>query len=182
MPKTAKTKPAKVTLPKIPSQLIRIALKDLEKAERTPKTRINMGTWYDTNGSCTVCLAGSVMANTLKEQSELVKAKKRIEYPSFYNDGSEFNLYPDLYRSNSSQLFAINNLREGTLDDAARRLGLSYSAEFVAASKQIKEQPFWRERSNECGDTWYIPQYRSNRARFKSAMRKMASIFEKHGL
>ena len=54
------------TLPDKPSELIRIALKDLEACELDPKYQINMNSWHATiDGKCAVCLAGAVMARTL---------------------------------------------------------------------------------------------------------------------
>lgn len=52
-------------LPRKPSRLIRIALKDLAARERDPKYRIEMGTWHQAPNSyqpsCRVCFAGAVM-------------------------------------------------------------------------------------------------------------------------
>jgi hypothetical protein len=45
---------SKVKLPKKPSALLRLALADLEKAEKSPRVKINMGEWHETNGHCTV--------------------------------------------------------------------------------------------------------------------------------
>ncbi len=52
--------------PKRMSEAIRMALLDLEAAERLPKYRINMTAWHEPagDGVCEVCLAGSVMALT----------------------------------------------------------------------------------------------------------------------
>lgn len=65
------TKPRK-TLPRTPSKLIRLALRDLSKIEKDPRYTINMSVFHTPkfNGEleniCQVCLAGAVMANTLK--------------------------------------------------------------------------------------------------------------------
>ncbi len=54
-------------LPKKPSALITVALDDLRKVEHSPKYTVGMGTWHTPHGKkCTVCLAGAVMAKTLK--------------------------------------------------------------------------------------------------------------------
>ncbi len=58
--------PAK--LPDKPSELIRVALADLEKCEKDPGYKIEMDVWHEPRsegGKCEVCLAGSVMAKTL---------------------------------------------------------------------------------------------------------------------
>lgn len=71
---------ASCRLPKKPSELILLALRDLAKAEQTEGYSIDMGTWHeaadlpiydpetcavDKGGVCRVCLAGSVMAFSL---------------------------------------------------------------------------------------------------------------------
>ena len=55
-------------LPNKPSELIHLALEDLEKAERSPKYKINMDDWHSPISStrCEVCLAGAVMAGTME--------------------------------------------------------------------------------------------------------------------
>lgn len=57
-------------LPDKPSELIRVALADLRKVEAMPDVyKIDMGDWHavdDDSNHCFVCLAGSVMAQTLK--------------------------------------------------------------------------------------------------------------------
>lgn len=60
---SAKQKVAK--LPEKPSALIRLAVRDLEKAERARNYKVDMGTWHTPNGKCRVCFAGAVMAGTL---------------------------------------------------------------------------------------------------------------------
>lgn len=55
-------------LPDKPSELIRLALADLEKAEESRAYSVDMGMWHgydEISGKCTVCLAGAVMAGTL---------------------------------------------------------------------------------------------------------------------
>lgn len=59
-------------LPSIPSQLIRLAIKDLKLVEQDNNYEVNMGYWHSgTNNreQCQVCLAGSVMAKTLETPS-----------------------------------------------------------------------------------------------------------------
>lgn len=67
-------------LPDKPSELIRLAVKDLTICEQMPETyKINMGDWHDRmygDNKCHVCLAGSVMAQTLGANPN------RIIYPS----------------------------------------------------------------------------------------------------
>lgn len=59
------SKKAPTKLPDKPSALIRLALKDLEKCERSRKYKINMSVWHEPNGKCSVCMAGAIMAQRL---------------------------------------------------------------------------------------------------------------------
>ena len=65
---TFKQRLAEAFLQAPPSGKIRMAIADLEAAERSAKYEIDMDTWHtaaraETEGRCRVCLAGSVMAN-----------------------------------------------------------------------------------------------------------------------
>ena len=62
------TSPSEVrdTLPDKPSELILVALMDLEKCEADPRYDINMGVWHEPNSHCSVCFAGAVIAKTLQ--------------------------------------------------------------------------------------------------------------------
>ena len=48
------------------SDLIILAMQDYDIIKADPRYQIDMGEWHRPNGKCRVCLAGSVMANTLK--------------------------------------------------------------------------------------------------------------------
>ena len=53
-------------LPDKPSELIRLALHDLELCEQDDRYSINMGHWHaPSKNKCYVCLGGSVMAKSL---------------------------------------------------------------------------------------------------------------------
>lgn len=53
-------------LPDKPSELIRLALADLEECEKDPRYAIGMVRWHaPEDGRCVVCLAGAVMAKSL---------------------------------------------------------------------------------------------------------------------
>jgi hypothetical protein len=88
------------TLPDLPSELIRLALHDLELCENDNRYMINMGLWHvrqntEVGGSCSVCLAGSVMAKTL--------------------DTSLVNAFPADFESTGTEmkLIALNKFRTG---------------------------------------------------------------------
>lgn len=57
-------------LPNSPSKLIRLALDDMRKVERSKDYKIDLSIWHDGtegdgNGQCVVCFAGSVMSKSL---------------------------------------------------------------------------------------------------------------------
>lgn len=56
-------------LPSKPSALIRLAIEDLIAVEQSPKYRVDMESWHRAgimDDICNVCLAGAVIANSLK--------------------------------------------------------------------------------------------------------------------
>ena len=65
-------KNCKISLPNKLSDLLELSLVDLIKCERSPRYEINMGMYHTPIGStCEVCLAGSVMAQTLNADRRL---------------------------------------------------------------------------------------------------------------
>lgn len=96
-----------VILPRKPSELIRIGLEDLEKAEQSPNCVIEMGEWHtpDDAGKCCLCLAGSVMRARLGVTDD--------RWADAYSMGE-----------NEDQLVAINMLRIGSVGQAFKDLGL----------------------------------------------------------
>lgn len=51
-------------LPEKLSELIEVALNDLDLCEKDPRYKIDMWNWHRPNSHCSVCFAGSVMAKT----------------------------------------------------------------------------------------------------------------------
>ena len=108
------------TLPEKPSELIRVAIKDLIKCEKSPKYYIDMGEWhtpYGYLGKCTVCLAGSVMAKTFD------KNLKAVIFPESFDSSTE------------NKLVAIDNLRAGDLHSAFLNLNIEYNCELFGVSE-----------------------------------------------
>jgi hypothetical protein len=53
-------------LPDKPSELIRLAVKDMQLCEADPRYKLDMRSWHrPVEGACHVCMAGAVMAQTL---------------------------------------------------------------------------------------------------------------------
>ncbi len=99
-----------VKLPKKPSALLNLALRDLERVERDKNYEIDMCEWHapeihDGKPVCHVCLAGSILVKTLKH-----KPDKEFK----------FNDYPKA----SNSFFAINAFRKGYVREALGNLGI----------------------------------------------------------
>jgi hypothetical protein len=126
--------PAMPALPDKPSELILLALSDLEACEKDPNYKIDMYSWHSpTYGKiCLVCLAGSVMAQTLKAYSFQ-------------------NLLPhDFSEEIAKKLTALNLFREGDVARGLRELNImkkfrfrkipeydEYPEEFKAAMRKL---------------------------------------------
>jgi hypothetical protein len=151
------------------SQVIRMALEDLEAVEKNPDYRINMEVWHaprhwyrpggyamrevfgwSTRPQCAVCLGGSVIANRF---------------------GADINrkIIPD------DQTGVDPRARDRVIAlDAVRR------GNFAGAADKIK-QSFHAAREATAGI--YVPPYsRETRDEFKAALRLAADRLEKAGL
>ncbi len=145
-------------LPQQPSKLIRVALKDFAKVERSARFKINMQNWvYKKNGKpCEVCLAGAVMVGTLKQPVPR-KLDKDEEF-SLLPDGGSWNIQPP----ETPALMALNCLREGNIRQGFIEMGLDFPEHFLSSVK--------------------IPDYtKKNRVKFRAAMNELADALEKEG-
>jgi hypothetical protein len=92
-----------IKLPEKMSDLIDIAINDLEAVEQDPKYEIDMGRWHAPEHSaykCSVCFAGSVMAKT-------------------FNSDRGTLLSPDNFTKwNASRLKALDEIRQYDFVDA----------------------------------------------------------------
>lgn len=77
--------------------LLRRAVEDAMAVEEMPGYKLNMGVWHMPNGVCQVCMAGAVMARTLK-----VERDSECE-PT------------DLSQGIAQKLYAVNCLRAGNV-------------------------------------------------------------------
>lgn len=93
-------------LPNKPSELIHLAMNDLEAVEKNPLYRVDMEVWHEMfNTKCHVCLAGAVMACTLA-----FDPKK----PFF-----------DIDMETNDKLCVLNYLRAGLINSALNRLDIN---------------------------------------------------------
>jgi hypothetical protein len=141
-------------LPDTPSRLIRLALADLEACEQDPQYRIVMEYWHlPTQTGCCVCLAGAVLAQTLKvPPSEGVHPG--MPYGDFYA--------PGLKRDTESKLLALDRFRAGDI-----KAGLD-----VMGFETVPTLP----------RGWLVPYYNSDPLGFKMAMADIARTLEQEGL
>ena len=97
------------TLPDKPSALIRLAISDLEKCAKSLDYHISMKHWHVpiSSGTCLVCLAGSVMAQSLGCDARMPF------YPSSFCQSLE------------DKFDALNYFRRGRIADGLGMLGHS---------------------------------------------------------
>ena len=134
-------------LPVKPSKLIKLALSDLEKCEKEGLI-IDMAYWLTPCGNTyKVCLGGAVMYQTLN-----MRSKDRDSVPLCTTGKYE------------DRLRAINLLRQGCLDSAAKNLGFYELTKKCKVYKNIK-----------------ITEYSINPFLFKTDMLNLASMLEKIG-
>lgn len=110
-----------ITLPKIPSQLLKLAVADMKEVVGQGLT-IDMRSWAksDSDKICSVCMAGAVMLNTLDASWE-----SESDTPSAH-DG----FYTYLKSSvNKNQLLALDIIREGNLLSFMEYLDIPYTKE-----------------------------------------------------
>ena len=98
-------------LPKIPSQLLEIALKDIRDAIEKG-IKVDMSSWveYSTGKPCAVCLGGAVMIGTCKENFEMFDFT--VDLPL---DWDEENRY---------QYCFLDNIRNGNVKGGLGNLDL----------------------------------------------------------
>lgn len=158
----------KVILPTKMSALIKLALKDIRKMEKTAGVVVDMSTFFapkseivcathsgaivEKRTACVLCAAGAVMAGTLGAN---IRGQSKA---------------PQDFKGNENQLNAIDCLREGSVGDAASNLGL-FTDDY--GPKYAKYSAF-----NET-----IPEYEPmNPKPFHKAMEKLQVKLEKAGL
>lgn len=142
-------------LPGQPSKLIRLALKDLEAVEKSKRFVVDMNEWFRPNGQCAVCLAGSVMAKTLKVST----SKRKLKSLGLLDSWGE--VIPDKFKKEMYALQALNYFRLGECGWAFRYLDLTKGSGV----------PF------DC----MITDYHSDPEEFKDQMHQLAGELEDGG-
>jgi hypothetical protein len=93
-------------LPEKLSDCILLALEDLQKCEVDPRYKIWMSAWHEPHERCYVCLAGSVMAQTLN--ANLFESLGPANYS----------------KHNNKRLMALNSIRAGHVRTAMSYMGI----------------------------------------------------------
>jgi hypothetical protein len=144
------------TLPRKMSALIRLGLRDLAKVERSKRFTVHMGTWLELpseGAKCMVCFAGSVMAKSLGSVP-----------PD--TDGLPFGAarFPeDFSDRNASALYALNSLRQGSVEGAAAHLLRANPRRFGRLNRRVTS-------------------YSTSPKRWRRDMNKLARDLAKEGL
>jgi len=152
-----------VELPNKLSDLIELALKDLAKAERDPKYKVNMGMWHENRCSdpnkpiCHVCFAGAVMAKT-KGCAIGVNFS-----PSEFTHGEELKMR------------ALDQIRQYDFGGA-----FNYFIRGVQGWKTNKHVKAIDDLWNHFGPYDDLPTYEDNRADFKFNMRLIVSTLREY--
>ena len=144
-------------LPDRPSELLRLAVNDLEKAERSPKYEIEMGHWHFPldDDLCTVCMAGAVMAFTLDVPHDEEYA---VLSRSFDAD-------------TRGKLHALDDFRRGYVGDALRILGMHDEL----TTEELFSLTHWVNSHNNFSDYTNYP------TEFKMYQRELANRLEQLG-
>ena len=135
----------------VPSELIRVALIDLELCEKDDKYFVSMNSWhhpYKKEDICYVCLAGAVMAKSL------------------HMNRARFGEPCDFPRQISLKLRALNWLREG-------RVTKGMSVYFESMGDNIIPKIMLEDVS--------VTPYWANPHNFKVDMHDLADALEKEG-
>ena len=154
------------TLPNKASDLLELAMKDMKMIEKNPLYIIDMGSWHSPEFQsfefdCAVCLAGCVMANTLKVNPELPRE------PEDFNNDIKHKLY------------AIDDLRQGHVIDALESLGqdikkLNFKHRKTFYDLANKQRFFYNEKTS-CNAREYP-------YKFPFVYKKMIRILRERGL
>lgn len=108
-------------LPNKLSQLLRIAVKDAQKCSKSRKYMLDMSQWHagrvNSYDTCQVCMAGAVMAQTLKSDCN-------ISYiPEDFGDSA------------NKKLGCINSMRSGCINEAYRELTEKFTSDLLVSQR-----------------------------------------------
>ena len=163
-------------LPDKPSELLILAMEDIERVEADPRYKIDMGSWHEPNGKCKVCAAGSVMAKTLK-----LPINVNSDYEGCHVETNEQNV--DFDSDTERKLAAINSFRCGDMYDGFKKMNLSSK---IPRSFQYFNE-YGQEKTLEYGpldpyDDHLDDLSQYNRKEWKAHMATIIGILQAEGL
>lgn len=157
-----------VRLPDKPSELIMLALKDLNLVRGDDRYKIDMICWhvkYRTEEVCRVCLAGSVMAKTLHATIE-----------------DDAGIRPEFYETDTKcKLEALDNFRQGHVVSGLVRMNLLNLAP-SSQSEALQRRKIWLLDDLWRGKLDLRDNYNRNPERFFRDMTDMANDLALIGL
>lgn len=125
-------------LPNKPSELIRLALTDIARAERSKRYAIHMGVWHSPQGfspeeglPCDVCFAGAVMAFSLGAQPD------KDTVPETFGE------------KNARKLNALDNFRAGYIRAGLSAMDFEQPAEltdYQSVGSYYEDRLHWKRR------------------------------------
>ena len=136
----------RIKLPDTEKELLKLAIVDLEACEEDPLYRINMAWWCAPQREfCAVCLAGSVMAKTLKN---ITFSFDSVRYETTPEDFRE-----QLGKKESDKLYWLNEVRRGRIYNFDKHLEYAIIdvSEYCDHSEKFKAQIHWLA-DNWCED------------------------------
>lgn len=116
-------------LPNKPSELILVALADLEAVEQDGRYHVEMMFWHEpsySTGLCEVCLAGAVMARSLG------------------TDSSTFAIPRSFDTKTSTKLEVLNDFCQGIIKASIENLGFQHPLCIPARRKMTR---YWQSKS-----------------------------------
>ena len=163
-------------LPDKPSELIQLALDDLEKCEQADNDIvINMGSWayyedlgYDGGVTCEVCFAGSVLVQTVGLTADRFDWTASDYYDVCPSEIGEYleDVTDDEVLDLRDKCYALNSFRVGRIDKGLKYLNLLE-----------KFKPAGTTPIPGAGETPF-PSYHREPDRFKQRMRQIVYGFD----
>lgn len=154
------------------SALLRLAIEDAQKAEKTPGYELDMMYWHNTykkRKTCVVCMAGAVMAMSLE-----VDPHEHIDLDYLVSDmeaGRTDEEACTVIELNIDQLYAINEMRMGDFYNAIWELRNTSCGE-----SSEDELDIFREAALELNEN----DYKAGRYPWEQYL-AAANVLEKYG-
>jgi hypothetical protein len=114
-----------------PSELIKMALEDLEKCEQDPKYKIYMSTWCEMHrDQCHVCFAGAIMA-------------QRFRY-----ENADLDNFDVVWRN---RFKALDRFRRGEVSEALAILGINVPCDYRQVTHYNYDRDLFKQEMHQIG-------------------------------